>query len=190
MKHAYLLFLLLTVTGCSETFTITRGTLPSGFDDANLQCIQTTNHIRLRDGSAISTQQLYIARDSVSWLQPDGHRQQVRLWEVARIDNVNHARGTHNGAVAGLMAGLGGGLALGSTIHAHNTLGDVAVAAVTGVATFVGAGVGVIVGRAIGYRTVIKFDSAKAIPADTMRPVIRRAAGWGMPESSDSTNKR
>jgi hypothetical protein len=190
VKQGWLFPLLLAVAGCSETFTITRGTLPSGFDDANLQCVQTTNHIRLRDGTVVSTRQLYIARDSVSWMQPDGHRQQVRLWEVALIDNVNHLRGTRNGVVAGMMAGLGGGLALASAIHAHNTLGDVEAAAVTSVATFAGAGAGIAVGRFIGYRTVIKFDSAAAIPADTMRPPARRSAGWSMPESSDSTNKR
>ena len=190
MKHAWLLFLLLAVTGCSETFVITRGTLPSGYDDVNVQCAGNNNHVRLRDGKTFSSQQLYVTRDSVVWKQADGSRDAVRLWEVARIDNVNHARGTKNGAIAGLMAGLGGGLVLGSIIHAHGTAKDIALAAVTGATSFVGAAGGGAVGRLIGYRTVIKFDSAKAIPADTARRAVRSAAGWGMPESSDSTNKR
>ncbi|HEY3296643.1 MAG TPA: hypothetical protein VGL38_14525 [bacterium] len=190
MKYVCLLGVLLLVTGCAETFTITRGSYYSDFEEANLQCMGTTNHVRLRSGAVIDTQQLILAADSATWLLPDGRRQRIRLWEIARIDNINHRRGARSGAFVGLVAGLGGGIAVSSQIHTHNTLGKIAVGALSGATSAIGGFLGATVGSAIGYRTVIKFDSTRRILADTLRSPARSSAGWAMPGASDSTQKR
>ena len=191
MKHllALLLPLLVLIAGCADTFTITRGSHYSDFEDANLGCLATTNHIRLRNGTVITTQELALARDSATWILPDGTRQKVRLWDIARIDNTNHRHGARSGAFVGLITGLGAGIAVSSQIHTDNTLSRIALTALSVVPGALGGIVGTAVGTAIGYHTIIRFDSAAAVPADTMRPQIHSSAGWAMPETSDSTKK-
>jgi hypothetical protein len=192
VKHfsALLLPLLVLLTGCAETFTITRGSHYSDFEEANLQCLATDNHIRLRDGTMVTTRLLALARDSATWILPDGRRQKVRLWDIARIDNVNHRRGARSGAFAGIFAGAGGGVAIASQIPRQKTLGEIALGAMVGLTTAVGGMAGAAVGSTIGYRTIIKFDSTVRVPSDTVQPQLHNAAGWTMPETSDTTHKR
>jgi len=183
-----LTLLLLLLTGCAETFTITRGSYPSDFDEANSQCLATVNHVHLRNGQIIDTDQLALAPDSATWILPDGRRQRVRLWDIQRIDLSNHRKGARDGAFAGLLVGIGGGLAI--PWSPNGSLGKLAVDALTGATAAAGGIIGAIVGGAIGFPTVIKFDSAQAIPADTMRLPVRNSAGWDAPATSDSTHKR
>ncbi len=187
MKYLSLLLLALLLAGCAQRYTLTRHSYPSDFEEVNLQCFGTVNHVWLRDGTVINTERLALARDSAAWILPDGTRQKIRLWDIARIDNTNHRRGAKSGAFVGVLAGLGGGLAISSQIHAHGTLGEVGVAALSGACSAVGGLLGATIGSAIGYPTVIKFDSTITSPADTMRRPTHNAKGWAMPE--DSTNK-
>jgi hypothetical protein len=77
----------------------------------------------------------------------------------------------------------------GEQIHTHGTVGDLIVAGVAAASSAVGGIVGTLTGGAIGYHTVIKFDSARVVPTDTMRAPIRNSAGWSTPGQSDSTRR-
>ena len=190
MKYLFAVLMLLLLTGCAQTFTINRHSYYSDFEDVNEQCYGTTNHIHLKDGTTVTTNQLVLAKDSATYVLSDGRRQRVCLWDIRRIDNINHRRGAHSGAFAGILAGAGGGIVVSSHLHTHGTLGALAVTAVTGAASAVGGMAGAAIGSAVGYPTVIKFDSTITSPSDTMHVRSAGSAGWSMPGTTDTTHKR
>lgn len=166
-----LLALLLVLTGCSSTRTLTPGS--EGLGGADLA--DTTVRIALADGTSARGLSISVLPDTTSWIDP-ASRELVRVptVDVVRVTEVSRGKGLVQGA---LISGLTTAAVVGVLAYAdadEQDAGDRLVFGL-GIGTVYGA-LATVPGGAVGYglgarrnhviaRPPLAMDSVRAVPS-------------------------